>query len=114
MLKKILASSLLLVVSLAASAETVTCSFYSTRYDGRRTASGQRFSSNKLTAASKTLPLGTRVRLTNPRNHHSVVVRVNDRGPYIKGRDISITRAAAKRLGFIHSGVAQLDMETLK
>jgi rare lipoprotein A len=97
-----------------ASGETVTCSFYSTKYNGHRTASGQIFSSNALTAAHKTLPMGTRVKLTNPRNHHSVIVRVNDRGPFVKGRDISVTRHAAKRLGFTHAGVARLEMETLK
>jgi rare lipoprotein A len=99
---------------MAASAESVTASYYSAKYNGRRTASGQRFNSNALTAAHKTLPLGTRVKLTNPNNHRSVIVRVNDRGPFVKGQDISVTRRAAKRLGFTHSGVAQLDMETLK
>lgn len=101
-------------LSFAASAETVKASFYSPKFNGHRTASGQLFNSNALTAASKTLPLGTRVKLTNPRNHHSVIVRINDRGPFVKGRDISVTRAAAKRLGFTHSGTADLEMETLK
>jgi rare lipoprotein A len=116
MFTKFIASLVIAVTSLTfvASAETVKASFYSTKYDGRRTASGQRFSSNKMTAAHKTLPLGTRVKLTNPRNHHSVVVRVNDRGPFVKGRDISVTRRAAKRLGFTRSGVTDLEMETLK
>jgi len=113
---KYVAGLVLAVTSLtvAASAETVTASYYAAKFNGRRTASGQRFNSNALTAAHKTLPLGTRVKLTNPNNHHSVIVRVNDRGPFVKGRDISVTRRAAKRLGFTRSGVAQLDMETLK
>ena len=110
----VLGGSSLAMLPLTASAETVTCSFYATRYNGRRTASGQRFSSNALTAAHKTLPLGTRVKLTNPKNNHSVIVRVNDRGPFVKGRDISVTRRAARRLGFTRAGVAQLDMETMK
>ena len=116
MFSKFVASLVLAVTSLtvAASAETVKCSYYAHKYDGRRTASGQRFSSNQLTAAHKTLPLGTRVKLTNPSNHRSVIVRVNDRGPFIKGRDISVTHRAAKRLGFTRAGVADLDMETLK
>ena len=116
MFSKVIASFVLAVTSLTvvASAETVKCSYYSHKYDGRRTASGQRFSSNALTAAHKTLPLGTRVKLTNPANHHSVIVRVNDRGPFVKGRDISVTRRAAKRLGFTRAGVADLEMETLK
>jgi rare lipoprotein A len=105
----------LLVLGLAVlSAESVTASFYSTKFNGHRTASGQRFNSNALTAAHKTLPLGTRLKLTNPQNHRSVVVRVNDRGPFVKGRDISVTRAAARRLGFTRAGTAQLDMETIK
>ena len=113
---KYVAGLVLAVTSLtvAVSAETVTASYYAAKYNGRRTASGQRFSSNALTAAHKTLPLGTRVKLTNPNNHHSVIVRVNDRGPFVKGRDISVTRRAAKRLGFTHAGVAQLEMEALK
>jgi rare lipoprotein A len=116
MVSKFVAGLLFVVTSLTAvvSAETVTASYYAAKFNGRRTASGQRFSSNALTAAHKTLPLGTRVKLINPKNHHSVVVRVNDRGPFVKGRDISVTRRAAKRLGFTHSGVAQLEMETLK
>src|ERR1700733_111702 len=106
MFSKFVAGLVLAITGLTAvaSAETVTASYYSAKYNGRRTASGQRFSSNAMTAAHKTLPLGTRVKLTNPRNHHSVVVRVNDRGPFVKGRDISVTSRAAKRLGFTRSG----------
>ena len=116
MFSKLIASLVLAVtgLTLVASAETVKASFYSTKYNGRRTASGQRFNSNAMTAAHKTLPMGTRVKLTNPRNHRSVIVRVNDRGPFVKGRDISVTRRAAKRLGFTRSGVTDLDMETVK
>ena len=114
MFSKIVALALLTATSFLASAETVTASFYSTKFNGRRTASGQRFDSNALTAAHLTLPLGTRVKLTNPNTKRSVIVRVNDRGPYIKGRDISVTRAAARRLGFTRAGVAQLEMERLK
>lgn len=114
MFSKFLAVALLGVISFVASAETVTCSYYATRYNGRRTASGQHFNSNALTAAHRTLPLGTRVKLTNPKNNRSVIVKVNDRGPFVKGRDISVTRRAAKTLGFTRAGVAQLEMETLK
>ncbi len=116
MLSRFMASLVLAVTALTvvAPAETVKCSFYAASYDGHRTTSGQRFNSNALTAAHKTLPLGTRVKLTNPTNHRSVIVRVNDRGPFVKGRDISVTRLAAKRLGFTRAGVADLEMETLK
>jgi rare lipoprotein A len=99
------------ILSLAA---TVTCSYYSNKYNARRIASGQHFSNSAMTAAHQTLPFGTKVKLTNPKNHHSVTVTVNDRGPYLKGREISVTRAAAKQLGFIRAGVAQLDPETVK
>jgi rare lipoprotein A len=92
---------------------TVNVSFYTTRLDGRRTASTQRFSSKKLTAAHRTLPFGTKVKLTNPDNGKTVTVRVNDRGPFVDGREISVTRRAARTLGIIHQGVAPLTMEVL-
>ena len=96
-----------------ADSKTVTASFYSTRYNGRRTASGQRFSSSSLTAAHRSLPFGTRVKLTNVKNNRSVVVRVTDRGPFVKGREISVTRLAARRLGFIRAGTTEVTMEVL-
>ena len=95
------------------AAETVNCSFYSANYDGRKTANGQTFHNSALTAASKTLPFGTKVKLTNPKNGHSVIVRVNDRGPFVQGRDISVTREAARRLHIMGTGVAQVEMENL-
>jgi rare lipoprotein A len=92
----------------------VTCSFYSAHYDGRLTAaSGQTFYDSALTAASKTLPFGTKLKLTNPKNGHSVIVRVNDRCPFVQGRDISVTREAARRLQIMGTGVAQVEMENL-
>ena len=94
-----------------ADSKTVTASYYSDRYNGRRTASGQRFSNNALTAAHRTLAFGTKVKLTNVQNNKSVVVRVNDRGPFVKGREISVTRAAASRLGFVRAGTASVRMD---
>lgn len=91
----------------------VTCSYYSSKYDGRSTASGQRFSNERLTAASKTYPMGTRLRLTNVKNGRTVVVVVNDRGPFVPGRDISVTRRAARQLGFLRSGLTQVNMATI-
>jgi rare lipoprotein A len=96
-----------------AESKAVTASFYSTRFNGRRTASGQRFSSNALTAAHRSLPFGTKVKVTNVNNNRSVVVRVNDRGPFVKGREISVTRLAARRLGFIRAGTTRVTMEVL-
>ena len=91
----------------------VAVSFYSAKYDGRRTTSGERFSSNKLTAAHLTLPLGTHVRLTNPVNGKSVEVVVNDRGPHVGGREISVTRRAALELGIVREGVGHVRMQVL-
>lgn len=96
-----------------AGSKTVSASYYSTRFDGRRTASGERFNSQALTAAHRELPFGTKVKLTNVTNQKSVIVRVNDRGPFVKGREISITRLAARRLGFTKAGTAQVTMEVL-
>lgn len=87
--------------------------FYTRRLDGHLTASGERFNSNALTAAHKTLPLGTRVRLTNVKNHRSVIVRVNDRGPFTPGREISVTRRAAQKLGFVRAGTAEVQIDVL-
>jgi len=94
--------------------KTVLASFYSPRFDGRLTASGERFNSNALTAAHRELPFGTKVKLTNVTNQKSVVVRVNDRGPNVKGREISVTRLAARRLGFTKAGTAQVAMEIVE
>jgi rare lipoprotein A len=73
-------------------------------YAGRRTASGERVSSGALTAAHKTLPFGTMVRVTNTRTQKSVVVRINDRGPFVRGRVIDLTPAGARAIGM--SGLA--------
>jgi rare lipoprotein A len=78
-------------------------------YDaGYRTASGERMNSNVMAAAHRTLPFGTRVLVENLNSHQSVVVRINDRGPFVRGRVIDLTRAAAQRVGIIGSGVASV------
>ena len=77
------------------------------------TASGERFNKNALTAAHRTLPMGTHVRVTNTRNGRSVVVRINDRGPYSKSRIIDLSEAAARQLGMIDAGVAPVQLEVL-
>jgi rare lipoprotein A len=69
-------------------------SYYANKFNGRKTASGRRFDNNKLTAAHKTLRFGTRVRVTNERNGKSVIVEVTDRGPFVRGRDIDLSRKA--------------------
>ena len=77
---------------------------------GRRTASGQPFNPHAMTAAHRTLPFGTKLKVTNQKNGKSVVVRINDRGPFIKGRVIDLSKAAAKQLGFVSSGVTNICM----
>lgn len=88
-------------------------SYYGARHHGKRTASGERFNQNSLTAAHRTLPFGTRVRVTNLRNDSSVVVRINDRGPYGRGRIIDVSRKAAEALGMLRSGVVPVRVESL-
>ena len=81
------------------------------RYSGGRTASGERVRSNELTAAHRSLPFGTMVRVTNRRNSKSVVVRINDRGPFVRGRVIDVTPAGARALGF--SGRAPVSLSVV-
>jgi rare lipoprotein A len=85
-------------------------SWYGPGFHGRKTASGERFNQNKLTAAHRKLPLGTEVQVVNLENGRSVTVEINDRGPYVRGRVIDVSRAAAKRLGIIEDGVAQVEI----
>lgn len=82
-------------------------------FDGKKTANGEIFNADKLTAAHKTLPFGTMVKVTNSKNGKSVVVRINDRGPYAKGRVLDLSRAAASQIGMIEAGVAQVKGEIL-
>lgn len=91
----------------------VTASWYGTGHHNKLTASGQSFNMYKNTLAHRTLPLGTKVRLVNPHNGKSAEGVVNDRGPYIKGRDVDISYAMAEKLGFVQKGVVKLKMETM-
>ncbi|NIA68719.1 septal ring lytic transglycosylase RlpA family protein [Pelagibius litoralis] len=92
---------------------TGLASWYGKRFHGRLTASGTRFDMAALTAAHRSLPFGTRVRVINQANQRSVVVTINDRGPFIKGRVIDLSRAAARELAFIDSGVTKVRVEVL-
>lgn len=78
---------------------------------GTRTASGERYNPDGLSAAHRSLPFGTKLRVTNLRNGKSVVVRVNDRGPFVRGRVIDVSRGAARHLGMISSGTARVKVE---
>ena len=86
-------------------------SFYS---QGTRTASGEKFNAGELTAAHRTLPFGTRVRVTNVATGQSVTVRVNDRGPFINGRVIDVSHAAAQSLGMVGQGVAKVKLDVVQ
>jgi rare lipoprotein A len=86
-------------------------SWYGEHWQGHKTASGKRFDVHKLTAAHRSLPLNTRVRVTNIENGQSVIVLINDRGPYVDGRVIDLSTAAARRLGMIKKGVVPVQIE---
>lgn len=88
-------------------------SYYADKFNGRRTANGEKFSNSEMTAAHKTLPFGTLVEVTNMRNGRSVVVRVNDRGPYAHARVVDLSKAAARQLGMQHTGTAQVKLAVL-
>ncbi|WP_095011786.1 septal ring lytic transglycosylase RlpA family protein [Tsuneonella mangrovi] len=92
---------------------TGVASYYGRKFNGRSTASGERFDMNAMTAAHKTLPFGSRVRVTNLSNGKSVVVRINDRGPYVKGRTIDLSRAAATEIGLVGHGHTQVELALL-
>jgi rare lipoprotein A len=90
-----------------------TASWYGPRFHGKKTASGEIYNQHKLTAAHKTLPLGTKARVTNLDNGSTVEVEINDRGPFIEGRIIDLSRAAAGALGFVESGTAPVQVELI-
>jgi len=88
-------------------------SWYGPGFQGRRTANGERFNTWEYTAAHRSLPFGTKVRVTNLRNGQAVIVRINDRGPYIGGRVIDLSKAAAQAIDMIRSGTAPVRIEIL-
>lgn len=88
-------------------------SYLDRKFHGRKTASGEIYNQNKLTAAHRSYPLGTQVRVTNLKNGKSVALRINDRGPYIRGRIMDVSRRAAKELGFVHQGLTKVKIEVL-
>jgi rare lipoprotein A len=107
---------MLLLILIAASAFADPelqglASWYGGRFHGRLTSSGEVFDTNDLTAAHRTLPFGTRVRVTNLDNGRSVIVKINDRGPFVEGRVIDLSRAAAEELDMINLGVAHVSLE---
>lgn len=111
-----LSLALLLLINDVSGAEK-THKYYSTAtwYQCcKKTANGEQFDPDGLTAAHRSLPFDTIVRLTNPKTGDTVLVRINDRGPFIKGREFDISRGGAIALGFFHSGTAKLLVEVLR
>jgi rare lipoprotein A len=102
-----------MVCSAGAQTQSGKASFYADKFEGRATASGEKYKHSKLTAAHKTLPFGTRVRVTNTANQQAVEVVINDRGPYVEERIIDLSKAAAERLGFVNQGLADVRLEVL-
>jgi rare lipoprotein A len=93
-----------------ASSHVTLASWYGPGFVGQHTASGEVYHRDDLTAASRNLPLGTRVQVTNLNTGRAVVVRINDRGPYVHGRGIDLSQRAAERIGLNHSGVARVSV----
>jgi len=93
---------------------TMKASWYGPGFNGKKTANGEVYDQMSFTAAHKSLKFGTLLRVTNLKNNKSVVVRINDRGPYIHGRDLDLSKAAALELGFIRKGVSKIKVEEIK
>lgn len=89
-------------------------SWYGPGFHGRTTANGERYNQNAMTAAHKKLPFGTKVRVTNLDNNKTTIVRINDRGPFIRGRIIDLSKKAAKKIAMLGSGTARVRIETLE
>jgi rare lipoprotein A len=114
-MKLLLIASLLAITSLVTYAQTQKgkASFYADKFEGHPTANGEKYKHSKLTAAHKTLPFGTKVRVTNTGNQKTVDVVINDRGPYVDGRIIDLSKSAAEKLGFIQQGLADVSIEVI-
>ncbi len=89
-------------------------SWYGPQFNGRKTANGEHFDCESLTAAHPNLPFGSLVRIVNPRTRQFEVVRINDRGPYQEGREIDVSYRVARKIGLIHSGVSQVRLELIQ
>lgn len=94
--------------------ETGQASYYADKFNGRKTANGEIFRQRKLTAASKTIPFGTKVKVRNLANNKTVKVRINDRGPFVKGRIIDLSKKAARRIDMLRTGVQNVELKYKK
>ncbi len=102
-----------IVVAQKPFVQTGEASYYADKFEGRKTANGEIYRHNKLTAAHRTLAFGTKLKVTNLSNGKSVMVTVNDRGPFVKGRIIDLSKSAATKLGYVRDGVAKVKIETV-
>ncbi|GAA5032487.1 hypothetical protein GCM10011506_23750 [Marivirga lumbricoides] len=105
--------TLLLTSSAFAQKQKGIASFYADKFDGKLTASGEKYDHKKLTAAHKFLPFGTLIKVTNLSNNESVEVRVNDRGPFVEGRVVDVSRSAAEKLKFTAQGLTEVEIEVV-
>ncbi len=106
-------SSFVIFTASFSQVQTGKASFYADKFEGIPTASGEKYKHNKLTGAHKTLPFGTKVRVTNLANNKTVEVVINDRGPYVEGRIIDLSKEAADQLGFLNNGLAEVKLEVV-
>ena len=109
----LLAADVFASAALSVYKSSAVASYYADKYHGRKTSNGEVFNMYDLTAAHKTLPFNTKVKVTNLSNGKSVIVRINDRGPFVKGREIDLSKAAAVKIGMIKSGTAKVSLEII-
>ena len=112
-MKKFIIIIALGITTFTVKAKEGVASYYHDSLDGNLTANGEIYRKDKISAAHKTLPFGTMLLVTNKRNNKSVIVKINDRGPFIKGRDIDLSRKAAEEIDMIERGVIKVEYEIL-
>lgn len=105
--------TLLICFSVLGQTQSGKASFYADKFEGRETASGEIYNHNKATAAHRKLPFNTKVKVTNLNNNRSTIVRINDRGPFIRGRIIDLSQSVADELGALESGIIEVTIEVL-
>jgi len=115
MIKTFIYSIVLICISISLSGQSATgiATYYDDKFDGHNTASGEVFDQNKLTAAHRNLPFGTKLKVTNLENSKSVIVRFNDRGPFVDSRLIDLSRSAAEMLDFVVAGMARVRIDVV-
>ncbi|MCH7399927.1 septal ring lytic transglycosylase RlpA family protein [Belliella sp. DSM 107340] len=117
-MSRFLISCFVLVLTFSSCSQKATqlgkASYYNDKYHGKATSSGEKYRKNKLTAAHKTLPFGTKVKVINQTNGKKVTVRINDRGPFVSGRIIDLSKRAAKQIDLIDAGVADVKIKYKK